>query len=561
MLEKAGVEGVKKLGGPTVSKDSNKGEISRRDFVRTGATAGLGTTALAGLAGCELGEQDWTLEADVVIAGAGISGLSAAIEALDHGASVIIVEANYDCGGHGMVSGGRVNLGGGTSRQKRHGIEDSADAVFDWWVRHDDLQARFTDRDLTRVYADLSAETFEWMVENGVTFRDEAIGPDQDQRSGRTVQWPVYEELVTSFPTRLGSGLARGLEKSARAKGAEILLLHSMTDLVQDPSTKQVIGLVADNEGQTVRIRANNGVILATGGHTNNVAFRRMFDPRLTEEYQTAGDPYSAQTADGEIAAMKLGAALWGTASQTMEAGNTISKTAHIGCRWGYSSLWWQPDSPVFDKARASGLTRVRWQNVILVKQNGHRFHDEEDSGHDFFAACLSYSGDPNKKNGGGPIWAIFDADAVARQRWDPTPPNVDPEGYFFTGDTLAELAGKIDNPYQTLNMQGDVLQETVARYNSFVDSGVDEDFGKRRPRYKIQKPPFYAAWSTPILHDSLCGLRVDTRCRVIDIDEEVIGGLYCVGEAMGGFPQHGLGRCSLFGRVAGRDAASSAIV
>ncbi len=94
MLEKAGVEGVKKLGGPTVSKDSKKGEISRRDFVRTGATAGLGTTALAGLAGCELGEQDWTLEADVVIAGAGISGLSAAIEALDHGASVIIVEAN-----------------------------------------------------------------------------------------------------------------------------------------------------------------------------------------------------------------------------------------------------------------------------------------------------------------------------------------------------------------------------------------------------------------------------------------------------------------------------------
>ena len=158
-------------------------------------------------------------------------------------------------------------------------------------------------------------------------------------------------------------------------------------------------------------------------------------------------------------------------------------------------------------------------------------------------------------------MWASCDADAVARQRWDPTPPNVDPEGYFFTADTLAELAGKIDNPYQTLNMQGDVLQETVARYNSFVDSGVDEDFGKRRPRYKIQKPPFYAAWSTPILHDSLCGLRVDTRCRVIDMDEEVIGGLYCVGEAMGGFPQHGLGRCSLFGRVAGRDAASSAIV
>ena len=539
-----------------MSEDPARGPISRRDFVRRGATAGLGTTALAGLAACDAPEA-WDMSADVVIAGAGTAGLSAAIEALDNGASVIIVEENHDCGGHGIVSGGRVNLGGGTSRQRRHGIEDSADQVFEYWIRHDNLQARFTDRDLTRVYADLSVETFEWMIENGVVFQDEVIG--SDFRTGRTVQWPVYEELITSHPTRVGSGLLRALEKSARAKGAEILLLHRMTELVQDPDTKRVVGLVADSQGRTLRIRARGGVVLATGGHTSNVAFRRMFDPRLTEEYQVAGEPYSRQTADGELAAMRLGAALWGTASQTMEAGSWISKTEHIGCRWGYSSLWWQPDSPIFDKIRASGLTEVDWQNVILVKQTGVRFHDEVDSGHDFFAACLSYSGDPNKTNGGGPIWAVFDADAVVRQRWDPTPPHVDPDGYFFRADTLVELAGRIRNPHQTLRMSGETLQETVARYNSFVDSGVDEDFGKPTPRFKIQTPPFYAAWSTPILHDSLCGLRVDTRCRVIDVQEQVIEGLYCAGEAMGGFPQHGLGRCALFGRVAGRDAARSA--
>ena len=152
---------------------------------------------------------------------------------------------------------------------------------------------------------------------------------------GGTVQWPVYDELITSYPTRLGSGLVRALEKSARAKGSEIRLLHRMTNLVRDPDTERVIGLVADNEGRTLRIGANKGVILATGGHTSNVAFRRMFDPRLTEEYQTAGEPYSEQTADGELAAMGLGAALWGTASQTMEAGNWISKTAHIGVSVG----------------------------------------------------------------------------------------------------------------------------------------------------------------------------------------------------------------------------------
>jgi len=97
-----------------------------------------------------------------------------------------------------------------------------------------------------------------------------------------------------------------------------------------------------------------------------------------------------------------------------------------------------------------------------------------------------------------------------------------------------------------------------VSRYNSFVDLGTDADFGKPAPIYKNQTPPFYAAWSTPILHDSLCGLRVDTSCRVIDLQEQVISGLYAAGETMGGFPQNGLGRCSLFGRVAGRDAANS---
>ena len=541
-----------------MSKDKPKGAISRRGFVKTGAAAGLGVTAFAGMVETDLeGQspaQEWGMTADVVIAGGGVSGLSAAIEALDRGASVIMVEENFDCGGHGIVSGGRVNLGGGTTRQRTHGVEDSADAVFEDWIRPQPYQTRYTDRDLTRVYADLSAETFEWMVENGVRFQDEVAGGDS--RNGRTLQWPVYEELITSVETRRGSGLVRALEKSARAKGAQILLLHKMTELVQDPSAGRVVGLAAVHEGQPVRIRGTKGVIIATGGHTSNVNFRRMFDPRLTEEYQVAGEPYSAQTADGELAAMELGAALWGTASQTMEAGNWISKTAHIGCQYGYSSLHWQPDSPIFEKVRASGLTGVDWRNTILVKQTGERFHNEMDTGHDFFAACLSYSGDPNKKNGGGPIWAIFDAETVTRQRWDPTPPNVDPNGYFYSGDTIAELAGEIKNPYQTLSMRGAVLQETVSRYNSFVDTGTDADFGKPTPRYKIQTPPFYAAWSTPILHDSLCGLRVDTRARVVDVHGEVITGLYCCGESMGGFPQHGLGRSSLFGRVAGRDAA-----
>ena len=133
-----------------------------------------------------------------------------------------------------------------------------------------------------------------------------------------------------------------------------------MRDLIQHPDSGRVLGFTAVHEDRLLHIQGSKGIILATGGHTSNVHFRRMFDPRLTEEYQVAGEPYSAQTADGELAAMAIGASLWGAASQTMLAGVWISKTAHIGCQWGYSSLWWQPDSPIFDKVRASGPQQCR---------------------------------------------------------------------------------------------------------------------------------------------------------------------------------------------------------
>ena len=538
----------------------NDADVSRRDFLKTGASAGVGAGAVVGLGLTDLAAQGnaqrtWDLTADFVTIGAGVAGLAGAVSALDHGASVIMVEENFAIGGHGMNSGGIVYLGGGTSRQRRHGVQDSADQLFQDWVRHGNREGTFSDRDLVRAWADESASTFEFLVASGVQFTDEVMGPSG--RQGSTVQWPIRSEIMTADPSRKGSGLVRALEKNARAKGATILLRHKMTSIIREnPASGRVLGITAATEGRTVRIEARKGVLVATGGHASNVNFRRMFDPRLTQEYQVVGEPYTPKNGDGEIAAMAIGAALWGTGSQTMEGvGSDLAKTAHIGCRWGFVGLRWPADSPIFDRIRASGLTGVNWQNAILVNQAGRRFWNEEDSGPDFFNTAMGYSGNSTKLNGGGPIWAIFDADAVMRQRWDPRPPYVDPE-YFFSGDTIAELARKITNPYQVRPMPATVLEETVARYNSFVDAGTDADFKKPTPRYKIQNPPFYAAWSTPMVHDSLTGLRTNAKAQVLDMQGQVIPGLYCAGESQGGFPQHGLGRTTIFGRIAGRDAA-----
>jgi succinate dehydrogenase/fumarate reductase flavoprotein subunit len=503
--------------------------------------------------------MEWTLSTDVVVIGAGAAGLAAAVSACDHGASVIMVEENYDIGGHAMLSGGRVQLGGGNALQRKFGIEDSPDSVFEDWVNFRRGDARYNDRDLVRTFADECLPTFQFLLDNGVTFIEKPIiTPDAATvpRVFVTHEWHIPNEIIAPRRNRNGSGLVRRLAESARAKGAQILLAHEMTRIIREDGQGRVLGIAARADGKDIAIEAKKGVIIATGGHTGNVNFRRMFDPRLTEEYQQAGMPYSVQGADGELAAMDIGASLWATGTQTAEVGPAITKTRHVGCRWGYISLYYEPDSPIFDRCKATGLTVTDWHEAILVNQNGKRFWNELDSSYDFINAALAYSGDEDRPNGGGPIWAIFDSDAVARQGWKPEPPHVDPDGYFFKADTIAELAGRIVSPYQKRRMDGAALQATVNRYNAFVAAGADHDFGKPAPLFKIEKPPFYAAWSTPILHDSLTGLRTDTSAQVIDIRGEIIPGLYCAGESQGGFAQHGLGRSLVFGRIAGRHAA-----
>ena len=225
----------------------------------------------------------------------------------------------------------------------------------------------------------------------------------------------------------------------------QILLKHSMTKIIREnPQSGRVLGVTARSMGKDINVRARKGVYVGTGGNCGNVNFRRTFNPRLTEEYQQACAPYARQSGDAEVLAMSIGASLWATALQTSESGAAITKTAHIGCQWGYGQLVIETDSPIFHLARATGLTVANWQDVIMVNQAGKRFWNELDGSYNFIAAAMAYNGDPDKLNGGGPIWAIFDSDAVAHERWNPKPPNVDPL-YFASGATLKELAANMD--------------------------------------------------------------------------------------------------------------------
>src|SRR5215475_7916287 len=258
----------------------------------------------------------WDLEADVIVVGSGAAGVPAAIRAVDNGTSVIVVEANYDIGGHAIISGGHMALGGGTSAQKKYNISDSPDTVFsdltDWSIIQPNgwPDYRYNDRAVMRAFADHCALVYEFLLANGVEFADKA--PDNHGASTTGNSAPRENHAVWSKGAGLespnaanGTSVIRPLEASARAKGVRFLLNYKMMSLIREPSAEQtagrVIGITAEytprimpgattplksfhSEGNieinkpTVNLRATKAVIIATGGNTSNVNFRRMFD-------------------------------------------------------------------------------------------------------------------------------------------------------------------------------------------------------------------------------------------------------------------------------------------
>jgi succinate dehydrogenase/fumarate reductase flavoprotein subunit len=580
----------------------SKTKTGRRAFLKETAAGLGGAAALAGLGAQEaVASQaaapiNWDLDYEVVVIGSGAAGMPAAIAARDHGASVIVVEKNWDVGGRAILSGGNVQLGCGNRLQQEAGVHDSPDQFFRDWTGSEGHApvdpalfgteghplAKHADREIVRAFADNAVATFEFLETNGVEWaRLGGIrGPGDPKVPRQTVVkgWANPAELIIpngpGYGT--GSGLIRPLEKAARAKGIRILLLHRMTQIHREGALSgRVLGITAaevdrwnNPTGRTVNIRARKGVVVAAGGPSANVNFRRIYDPRLTEEYQVLGHAYTTKDADGEIAAMAIGASLWTACNQVNLGDRQIDRAgSSLGTKLTLGGPLMPPDSPAFFRQGTTGLRIVDWQNAILVKETGRRFYEETLRGKPLGSlgrrahidAALEWTGDPKKLNGGGPIWAIFDAAAVTRQGWITKPPHVDPAGgFFFVADTLEELARTISGcPYQWRPMPGDALRAAVERYNSFVDSGVDLDFDKPTPTHKINTPPFYAAWATPALHDVMAGLRINTNAQVIDLHGQPIPGLYAAGECASGISQHGLAKSVLFGRLAGLHAAN----
>jgi hypothetical protein len=316
-------------------------------------------------------------------------------------------------------------------------------------------------------------------------------------------------------------------------------------------------------ENSVVNLRANRAVVLATGGSSSNVNMRREYDPRLTAVCDVGGEPYSYQTGDGEYAARRIGAKLWATGNMAAERGMQLAKPGYIGCHYGYGTLHWQTGSPLFPLAGAGGLSVSNWDGVLQVNMAGVRFVNESSTASPEAYAWLDAALSINAASAppdyaAGPVWTIFDSAAVTRNGWTLGAPNTDPL-FFYEASTFSALAQMINtNAYQTTTMSGATLQATVTRYNGLVAAGAgDTDFGKSSFTKQINTPPYYAAFSAPVVHDSLNGIKIDaSTSAVIDLDENVIPHLYAAGECAGGISAHGLFKTFVFAVIAGRNAA-----
>ncbi len=357
-----------------------------------------------------------------------------------------------------------------------------------------------------------------------------------------------------------------------------------------------------DERRQVVHIRARKAVVLASGGHAGNPQVRSMFYPALREPaFPTSGfalqGPHG-QDASALTASLRVGANLAGM--QQNLTGLTFHISTRLGTRDAYTTMF--PGHPTFGYRGSAGVNvgSAGFEEFIAVNQVGKRFFNEirlpqragggqypgrgvvpnpglehtpgdwRNADAEWVSGRYSYPGGLDAAlaiNEGseppdyysGPLWAIFDQDTVERTGWSLQFPYVADNGYYFQADTIEELARRIENGHEFQRVPLKYLGETVAGWNRYVANDEDPDFAREvdAPMHAIARPPFHALAIMVIWHDSFGGLRCNGKQQVIDMQGEVIPGLYAGGEAVGGFSKHGLGKGHVHGFIAGTNAAA----
>ncbi len=438
-----------------------------------------------------------TLETDLVIVGGGAAGMTACIRAEELGLNVILVEKMAFMGGAISVSGGNQVVMGSELQREAGVTDDSVESMYEDFMANG---AGLNVPELLTLYAENVGETSDWLQSNGVTF-------DMEGGLHHLAEYSHDRELAY---TGSGAGAAENMRNAITQTDAQVLLSTRASELIVDENGV-VTGVLASSDSTDYTIQAQ-AVLLATGGYGNNKDL-------LSEELQSAlyYGPVSS-TGDGIIMATAEGV---DAATRLMEYGKRYPNGIEV--------------SEGIAKSTIAGNI-VGWtMSAILVNSEGNRVVNERASNRTILETELEQEGQM--------LYLLMDQatfDAWRAQLGGAGISEEDIEGYleangsttpiFIHGDTLEEVA-------ETAGMDPAVLTATVERYNGFVQSGEDEDFGRDAAymTMEIGDGPYYLVEQKPRFATTMGGLVINTSLEVQNTSGETIQGLYAAGELAGG--------------------------
>lgn len=452
-------------------------------------------------------------EVDVVVIGAGGAGLAAAVSAHENGASVIVLEKMPKTGGNTIISGAAYNCVD-PGRQIPAGIEDSVDLHFQQTYEGGD---KVGNPELIKILVENAYPTLEWLEGLGMEFTDYVF----------TVLgglWPRAHRPVMP----LGTGYIATYENyiNNNSSDIEIMLNTEATHILMEDG--KAVGVMADGPEGPVIVRANKGVVMATGGFSKNSEMLKEYNKHWPDLTNTLSTNHPGATGDGIRMAVEVGANLVGMEHiQLLPLGDP-------------------------DTGSLAGNIEQAVENRIFVNKDGNRFVDEG-ARRDVMTEALFEQEDEF-------LWIILDSQNYptgdTKNNFNETIDELVAAGRAFQADTLEDLAAQI-------GVNADNLVAAVEDFNAHVESKEPDAFGRTLYQWKMDTPPYYAGPRKPTVHHTMGGIEINTEAQVLDTSGNIIPGLYAAGEVTGGI--HGTNRLggnaladiNTFGRIAGRNAAT----
>lgn len=496
--------------------------------------------------------EDSTVDADVVVVGAGGAGMTAAITAAAEGKSVVILESQSMVGGNSVRATGGMNAGktvyqdenefgesAGVEKTLKTAAEKYADnetitalakTVSEQWAAYqvnptgyfDSVELMeldtmiggkgINDPELVETLCANSADAIDWLDEHGITLHNvSSFGGASVKRIHR----PVNAEGKT---VSVGSYMIPLLQENCEKAGVKMMLDTTATEILTDANGAAVGVKATGASGETVTVNAK-AVILASGGFGANLDMVVKYKPELKGFMTTNAAGIQGQ---GIEMAQAIGAA-------TVDMDQI---QIH----------------PTVEANTAALITEgLRGDGAILINEEGQRFIDEVGTRDVVSAAEIAQTGSYS--------WLVVDqamADASGVIQ------GYIKKGYTVTGATYEELG-------KAMGVDAAAFAETMEKWNGYVEAKNDPDFGRTSFANPLNTAPYYAVKVTAGVHHTMGGLKINANTEVLNEKGEVIPGLFAAGEVTGGV--HGANRLggnavadfTVFGRIAGAAASDYA--